>query len=59
MGLIARSRRISSRRDNFRFAFRRLVLFPDADEGSVRFRLPCPLVGSSLSSSSSSSESLF
>ena len=45
MGLIAKSRRISSRRDNFRLGFRRrLELLPDVDDGSVRLRLPCPLV---------------
>ncbi len=45
MGFIAKSRRISSRRDNFRLGFRRrLELLPDIGDGSVRLRLPCPLV---------------
>ncbi len=58
IGLIAKSRRVSSRRDSFRLGFRlRLeLLLADIDDGSVRLRLPCPFV---CSSSSSPSESFF
>jgi hypothetical protein len=45
IGLIAKSRRISSRRDSFRLSFRRrFELVPEVDNGSVRLRLPCPFV---------------
>jgi hypothetical protein len=45
IGLIAKSRRVSSRSDNFLLSFRRRFgLFSDNDDGSVRLRLPCPFV---------------
>jgi len=45
IGLIAKSRRVSSRSDNFLFNFRRRFgLFPVIDDGSVRLRFPCPFV---------------
>ena len=45
IGLMAKSRRISSRRDNRRLGFRRrLESLLEDDVGSVRLRLLCPLV---------------